>query len=394
MQAGPMNRICFLAAAHICFAPGGGHLVKLMLIDIPVFDPPAKKSYHLVRPEVQHGPRERLTLVAPGEVLLQRTASWGIHSSVLFDTGLLFGGGRPLLTHQRFRRDFPFPGDAGYAVYNEGDDPEEGILMCCTQGDDRNVHLVKVFHVPDENFWSWSQIHFQLLLESAQRAAQLILNGPGLKELRAIDEQLYLVLTIQSCKRGLPLFPVVHDQMAPTVCIAAGVPMGLHRWRRFSPDEVGSEKFRLAQYLRIFLANLGESIEVFEVMDGRPLVPYQCAVTRSAYARLRERFIGCFLLQKTAYRRANGGSTAPSLHEDVEPRFLRNQMCPEAPSFAPARTRTGHRVVVRRTFLEVPVDPHSQSDADDSDEDVLVHVRSRRRPKTTTVLPESQPMVV
>lgn len=30
----------------------------------------------------------------------------------------------------------------------------------------------------DENFWSWSQIHFQLLLESAQRAAQLILNGP------------------------------------------------------------------------------------------------------------------------------------------------------------------------------------------------------------------------
>eukprot|EP00913_Durusdinium_trenchii_P028105 g26351.t1 len=160
-----------------------------MLIDIPVFDPPAKKSYHLVRPEVQHGPRERLTLVAPGEVLLQRTASWGIHSSVLFDTGLLFGGGRPLLTHQRFRRDFPFPGDAGYAVYNEGDDPEEGILMCCTQGDDRNVHLVKVFHV-------------------------------------------------------------------------------------------GSEKFRLAQYLRIFLANLGESIEVFEVMDGRPLVPYQCAVTR------------------------------------------------------------------------------------------------------------------
>lgn len=41
-------------------------------------------------------------------------------------------------------------------------------------------------------------------------------------------------------------------------------------------------------------------------------------------------------------------------------------------------------MVVRRTFLEVPVDPHSQSDADDSDEDVLVHVRSRRRPKTTT----------
>jgi len=35
----------------------------------------------------------------------------------------------------------------------------------------------------------------------------------------------------------------------------------------------------------------------------------------------RRRFIEVFLLQKTAYRRANGGSTAPSLHEDVDPRF-------------------------------------------------------------------------
>lgn len=27
-------------------------------------------------------------------------------------------------------------------------------------------------------------------------------------------------------------------------------------------------------------------------------------------------------MQKKAYRRANGGSTAPSLQEDVKPRFL------------------------------------------------------------------------
>lgn len=49
-------------------------------------------------------------------------------------------------------------------------------------------------------------------------------------------------------KRGLPLFPVVHDQMAPTVCIAAGVPMGLHRWRRFSPDEDGTSRRVVVAY--------------------------------------------------------------------------------------------------------------------------------------------------
>jgi len=36
------------------------------------------------------------------------------------------------------------------------------------------------------------------------------------------------------------------------------------------------------------------------------------------WLRVRKRFVECFLLQKTAYRRANGGSTAPSLHEDPE----------------------------------------------------------------------------
>ncbi len=34
----------------------------------------------------------------------------------------------------------------------------------------------------------------------------------------------------------------------------------------------------------------------------------------SANLRIRQHFIACFLVGKTAYRRANGGSTAPTLH--------------------------------------------------------------------------------
>ena len=41
------------------------------------------------------------------------------------------------------------------------------------------------------------------------------------------------------------------------------------------------------------------------------LVPYQCALKRDDWMHVRSRFVECFLLQKTAYRRANGGSTAP-----------------------------------------------------------------------------------
>ena len=48
------------------------------------------------------------------------------------------------------------------------------------------------------------------------------------------------------------------------------------------------------------------------------------------WRRVRQRFVECFLLQKTAYRRANGGSTAPSLHEDVDPRFITERERPPA----------------------------------------------------------------
>jgi len=378
--------------------PWGGRLVKVILSDVEVRDAPEKKSYMLVRPELFATDADTAATRAtraPGEVVLRRPRrSWGIHdTSVLFEE--MAGCQRtsplklaPIVTHQRFRRDYPSPGDSAYAVFNEGDDPQEGMLLCSWRGPGNRVDLVKIFCVPESTFSCWSDLHFQLILESTRRACHLMLNGPALKELRVIDERLYLVLTIQSCKRGLPLFPLKEgSRLEPTVTIAAGQHLQLQRWRRFQPDQATSEKFRLSQYLMQFFANLDRDLTVYETLDGRNLVPYQCAVSRDAWNRIRQHFIACFLVGKTAYRRANGGSTAPTLHEDVEPRFLQER-APEgqvSPQVVRKKSQQGgcHRMVVRNTFVEVEEDVQSE------DDQVFVVRRSERRPKTTTVLPET-----
>ena len=69
-------------------------------------------------------------------------------------------------------------------------------------------------------------------------------------------------------------------------------------------------RFLFSQYLEQFLEYLlGEQIDVFSSLDGRQLVPYQAAVLRQKWSRIRMVFSDAFSLQKTAYRRANGGTS-------------------------------------------------------------------------------------
>ncbi|CAE7203983.1 unnamed protein product [Symbiodinium natans] len=202
--------------------------------------------------------------------------------------------------------------------------------------------------------------------------------------MREMDESFYVVLTIQSCKRGLPLVPLVTDE-SPTTTIVAGEKLGLDRWIRFSPESVGSSKFYLSEYITVLLSNVGESIDVFNSMDGRTLMPYQCVVRREQWMALRTRFTEVFLLQKTAYRRANGGSTAPSMHEGVEPRFSPDSsltLLRERLTHGKSRT-TQHRVLVRRTFLEL----------EEEEDEYKSMGRDQRRHKTTTVLPAESPIL-
>ena len=53
------------------------------------------------------------------------------------------------------------------------------------------------------------------------------------------------------------------------------------------------------RYITVLLSNVGESIDVFNSMDGRTLMPYQCVVRREqwmALRRLRACWVQCSIL--------------------------------------------------------------------------------------------------
>mmetsp|Transcript_33312 Transcript_33312/g.68688 ORF Transcript_33312/g.68688 Transcript_33312/m.68688 type:complete len:425 (+) Transcript_33312:61-1335(+) len=387
------------AAIYHCECQWGGHLVKFVLSGVVVRNPPLIKSHALVRPEIRalhqnaseagFAP-ELLELHDPGTTTVQQFSSWGLLrlGSLLFaDLEAPFRKNSSDLrcssaaSYQNLRRDYPDFGDSSLSFYQDGVG-RAGLLVCHPCEEDGKFDVIGVFNVPHEKLEYWSAIHFNLVLESAQRVADRLLNGPSISTMRESDECFYIVLTIQSCKRGLPLVPLVTDEL-PTTTIVAGERLGLDRWIRFNPESVGSSKFLLSEYIKVLLSNVGESIDVYNSMDGRTLMPYQCAVRREQWISLRTRFIEVFLLQKTAYRRANGGSTAPSMHEGVEPRFspdtsvmlLRERLLR-------GKSQTAHqKVLVRRTFLEL------------EEEDEYKMGRDQRRHKTTTVLPENSPIL-
>jgi len=131
--------------------------------------------------------------------------------------------------------------------------------------------------------------------------------------MRAIDAEMYLVLSMRSFTRGPPMIPSTSED---SFQISAGEPLGLVSWSRFQEGR----KFHLSDYLRSFMEHLGHHIETYDCMDGQKLVPYQCVVVRSHWDCVRPMFLEAFRVQKAAYRHANGGTCTPALIEDGRPR--------------------------------------------------------------------------
>eukprot|EP00438_Fugacium_kawagutii_P005296 Skav213861 [mRNA] locus=scaffold2366:308980:316367:- [translate_table: standard] len=195
-----------------------------------------------------------------------------------------------------------------------------------------------------------------------------------------------MVLSIQSFKRGMPLVPSLTGERAIT--IDAGERLGLKYWARFQPGQASyKNKFRLSQYLNTFLHAIGEEVELFDQLDGRELVPYQCVVRRRDWEAVRKHFFEVFPLAKTAYRRANGGSSAPGVHEDVEAKFLVDVDAnfPTPITLAAAVKDPEPRLIVRNTFLDIE---------DEEELERADRVRNSRRAKTTIVFPMNIPVYV
>lgn len=99
-------------------------------------------------------------------------------------------------------------------------------------------------------------------------------------------------------------------------------------------------------------------------------------MAREEWCRVQDRLKDAYLLQKTAYRRANGGAQAPGLNEASTPRF-RKQVCfssLEERIQADAAARGQQKVQVRKTFIE----------REESEAEELFEARRFRRCRTET----------
>lgn len=325
--------------------PVGGHLVKIEMRHLLVQNAPENSSQLLVRPEVrglQDGSCQNL--LAPGEAVTGKE-SWAKLKlcSVLFGDvsgeimNFFQGSGEWL---QRCRRDYPQAGDSAIAFRKESEARECLVLMRPEAEKERFTAYVIT---RESCFAEWATAYFQRALHSARCTAEAFLNRKGVQELRKKDEQFYVVLSMQSFKRGMPLLPAHLSEKALTE-INAGHAHGLPRWVRYV-----SQRFQLSEYLASFFARLGFQVDTYDTLDGQKLVPYMCVLRREQWEQARERFWEAYPLQKTAYRHANGGSGAPGMHEEVLPKF-------QTPSNDLAHRMellTAPRLVIRKTFFDI-----------------------------------------
>eukprot|EP00435_Cladocopium_sp_Y103_P044800 s1636_g12.t1 len=306
--------------------PWGGSLLKLK-VEVTVEEALENPAHLLVRPEVRALHRRRLSELddsqllqqtAPGEALLEQIHSWGLSSlcSSFFEAAHrpkdLSDAQFTKRSWQRLSRDFPEEGDCALSISMDSESECLASLLLCRPARDaatnrgaEECHLYElnaIFDVSEEQFESWSSIELRLLLDSASRMAQWSVNRPGIAELRAADRDFYTLLTVQSCRRGLPLLPCRHsdDSEEAVVTINDGKELGLDRWTRFDPARYGQEKFSLAQYVRLFLQHqkIHNNFETFEGLDGCQLVSFQCAVRKHEWDQVKAQFYSAFLMQK------------------------------------------------------------------------------------------------
>mmetsp|Transcript_105997 Transcript_105997/g.252947 ORF Transcript_105997/g.252947 Transcript_105997/m.252947 type:complete len:414 (-) Transcript_105997:22-1263(-) len=339
--------------------PWGGHLIKFELRNIYLPTAPERTEDLVVRPEVRSKYYESHPLkgsavalketTAPGEAVLVGRNSWAFLRlcSILFgDLGTamhfyFFDPHQAVALHQKVRRNFPQEGDSACAFWEDDPGDQQGFLLMRPEEEKYHFQAIVVMRMPKPKFAGWALAEFEFFMEWAWRTAQWFFSRPGIQALRAMDARFYMVLSISSFKRGCPFLP---SRNTSDVEIQTGDRVGCSYWRRYQP----SGRFSFAEYLRIFLKELGLEIGTYETLDGCHLVPYECVVRRQEWEQVKAPFLEVYPIAKAAYRRANGGTAAPCIHEDVAPKYL-----PRFPKAPPKPAGTSPRLVVRKTFLDL-----------------------------------------
>lgn len=353
--------------------PSGGHLIKFdfpsILIEGTAKLPPENC---LVRPEVRglvelEWPQltrvpgdfkfRTLKIFGPGDAMVHQN----VRLPILRTCELLFGDSTParlmsnffynpkqVLARQQLRRNFPEPGQGCIGWFQELQGTWQEYMTIAsrtgTQGEDGIYRVVVCFSVPKNLPWAnWASPFYSSLISSATEVVCQVLNRPGVRALRELDANFYIILSLRNFNRGPPMLPA-DSQDSVSISISGG-DLGLCCWTDYRMEDT---KFRFPEYLQCFLKKLSLTADVWDTLDGRTLVPYQCVMQRSQWDQIKESVLRALTIQKTAYRRARGGTTAPSLIEDVVPRFATSCCQPEV-----SLVNETTKVVVRNTFLEL-----------------------------------------
>lgn len=256
----------------------------------------------------------------------------------------------PMLAWQQLRQNFPKPNACTLVhqdVEESSDEAEAYIVTVCPEAEPNHFRAVLVFQLPEDGWNSWGDSFFASMLDEAYKGACSHFNRPIIGDLRQISADYYLFLSLRNFNRGCPLLPASSASLDPIVTVSAGEELGMARWQEFRTRSADG-KLHLAEYLQLFLERLDLSLTIYESWGGQALVPYQCVVLRKEWEEVRS--LVCFALrfQKAAYRRLHGGTTAPSLVEDVAPRVTESVETEGA-----TRNPLSCRVVIRKTFLEL-----------------------------------------
>jgi len=319
-------------------------------------------------PELNQEMFELVQQLGPGDAMVRRRGAWSFNRQCgLFffslsketpNTNNLFCfqtlSEMPGTMRNTVRRNYPRQGDSALLVQC---DHMEGAILGREQGPG-TFSLDFVLRVP--SLPMWASMHFENILESSRDLTEWFLNRPGIAEMRRRDMQAYSILTIQSWRRGRPLIPAVEEDVKASeelTTIDAGQRDGLTAWVRYHPRMVGSRSFLLSEYLNLFMERIAQPATLYPSVDGQDLLPYQCAILRDDWDRVREPFQRAYALQKAAYRHSRGGSAAPNISESVAPRFQDDH------SFEALQQRLHETIeiktVVRKTFIDVdePTEP-------------------------------------
>ena len=206
------------------------------------------------------------------------------------------------------------------------------------------VIVAHVMFLPFSAYPTWATPHFSALAKMERSNFARYVANPDLGPFRDLDRQHYIVLHLRGCNRGVPLLPSKDESQGYVVISGED---GDSHWVRWQ-----DQSFTFEAYLRELLNRCGIQLSVFTELSGRKLVPYQVVVLREEWDRSKEALLAAFHMQQRAYRRMNGGVSAPRVGEANEARFQHAPPKPKSVCFV-ARS---YDMVVRRTFIDMNED--------------------------------------